>query len=214
MANKNEAEEFKSSEELEEPERIYLGGEAEVRIYPDFVEKIRRRKKYRVSELDKILRENRTKTEARVISAARRNGVPTPIIFDVQGEKIVMERIKGDPLREVMDVKLSRELGELVARLHEARIIHGDITPMNLIYSRGRIFFIDFGLSFYDDRVESKGVDVHIYFESLKAYFSNWEELKEAFISGYMNYERASEVLKRAEEIDTRGRYVERRMRD
>ncbi len=196
------------------PEKIYLGGEAEVRIYSDFVEKIRKKKNYRVSELDRILRESRTRTEAKIISAARRNGVPTPIIFDVQREKIVMERIKGEPLREIMDAKLSRKLGELVAKLHEARIIHGDITPMNLIYSGGRIFFVDFGLSFYDERIESKGVDVHIYFESLKAYFDNWEELKEAFISGYKSYEKADEVLKRVEEIDARGRYVERRMRD
>ncbi len=198
----------------EKPEKIYLGGEAEVRIYSNFVEKIRKKKNYRVSELDKILRESRTRTEARIISAARRNGVPTPIILDVQGEKIVMERIKGEPLREIMDIELSRKLGELVAKLHEARIIHGDITPMNLIYSKGRIFFIDFGLSFYDERIESKGVDLHIYFESLKAYFDNWEELKKAFISGYESYDKASEVLKRAEEIDARGRYVERRMRD
>ncbi len=197
-----------------EPEKIYLGGEAEVRIYADFVEKIRKRKKYRIKELDRILRENRTRTEARIISAARKVGVPTPLIFDVEGEKIVMERIKGEPLREIMSPELSKKLGEYVAKLHEARIIHGDITPMNLIYSDGKIFFIDFGLSFYDERIESKGVDLHIYFESLKAYFENWKELKEAFISGYLKYPKASEVLKRAEEIDMRGRYVERRMKD
>jgi TP53 regulating kinase-like protein len=196
------------------PEKIYLGGEAEVRIYPNFVEKIRKRKKYRIKELDKILRENRTRSEARIISAARRAGVPTPLVFDVEGEKIVMERIKGKPLREIINLELSRKLGELVAKLHEARIIHGDITPMNLIYSEGRIFFIDFGLSFYDDRIESKGVDLHIYFESLKAYFDNWKQLKEAFISGYSAYSNAEEVLKRAEEIDARGRYVERRLRN
>jgi TP53 regulating kinase-like protein len=196
------------------PEKIYLGGEAEVRIYPDFVEKIRKRKKYRIKELDKLLRESRTRSEARIISAARKAGVPTPLVFDVEGEKIVMERIKGDPLREIMNPELSRNLGELVAKLHEARIIHGDITPMNLIYSEGRIFFIDFGLSFYDDRIESKGVDLHIYFESLKAYFDDWKQLKEAFISGYSAYSNAEEVLKRAEEIDARGRYVERRLRN
>lgn len=195
------------------PENTYLGGEAEVRIYADFVEKIRKRKGYRIKELDEILRENRTRTEAKIISAARRAGVPTPLILDVEGKKIVMERIKGEPLREIMNVKLSEELGRLVAKLHEAKIIHGDITPMNLIHSEGRIFFIDFGLSFYDDRIESKGVDLHIYFESLKAYFENWEELKKAFISGYSNYSKAKEVLKRAEEIEARGRYVERRMR-
>ncbi|MBO8181774.1 MAG: Kae1-associated kinase Bud32 [Archaeoglobus sp.] len=204
----------KRRKQQQKPEKIYLGGEAEVRIYADYVEKIRREKKYRITELDKILRENRTRSEARIISAARKVGVPTPLIFDVEGEKITMERIKGEPLREIMNEELSRKLGQLVARLHDARIIHGDITPMNLIYSDGKIFFIDFGLSFYDNRIESKGVDLHIYFESLKAYFDDWRRLKEAFISGYSSYSKAEEVLKRAEEIEARGRYVERRLRN
>jgi TP53 regulating kinase-like protein len=68
-------------------------------------------------------------------------------------------------------------------------------------------------LAFIEDRVEPKGVDLHVYFESLKASFDNWERLKEAFIRGYREvYEKAEEVIKRAEEIELRGRYVEKRM--
>lgn len=61
--------------------KTYLGGEAEVRIYEDFVEKIRRRKRYRIPELDEEIRKKRTRTEARIISQARRAGVATPIIL-------------------------------------------------------------------------------------------------------------------------------------
>ncbi|AGK60117.1 Kae1-associated kinase Bud32 [Archaeoglobus sulfaticallidus PM70-1] len=191
---------------------VYLGGEAEVRIFEDVVHKIRRRKRYRIEKLDSILRKSRVKTEVNIIASARRCGVPTPIVLDVDGYTIIMERIKGTPLKEIMNEELSREVGRLTAKLHRKGIIHGDITPMNLIYKDGRVYFIDFGLSFYDDRIEPKGVDVHIYFESLKAYFENWIDLKEAFISGYREYEKAEEVLKRAAEIEERGRYVERRM--
>jgi len=124
-----------------------------------------------------------------------------------------MERIKGEPVKNVMSPEISREIGRMVARLHRAGIIHGDITPMNMILSDGRIYFVDFGLSFIEDRVEPKGVDVHVYFESLKAGFDNWEELKEAFVEGYREeYDRADEVLERAREIELRGRYVERRI--
>ncbi len=189
---------------------IYLGGEAEVRIYEDIVEKIRRPKRYRIPQLDEILRKSRTKTEAKIISLARRNGVPTPIILDIEGDKIVMERVKGEPVKNVMSPEISREIGRMVARLHGAGIIHGDITPMNLIFSGGRIYFIDFGLAFIEDRVEPKGVDLHVYFESLKASFDNWEELKQAFIEGYREYEKAEDVINRAKEIEERGRYVER----
>jgi TP53 regulating kinase-like protein len=189
---------------------VYLGGEAEVRIYEDIVEKIRKPKRYRIPQLDEILRKSRTKTEAKIISLARRNGVPTPIILDVEGDKIVMERIKGKPVKDIMNTDVSREIGRMVAKMHRAGIIHGDITPMNLIASNRRIFFIDFGLAFIEDRIEPKGVDVHVYFESLKASFDNWRELKQAFIEGYMEYEKADDVLRRAEEIEERGRYVER----
>jgi len=191
-------------------EQVYLGGEAEVRIYEDVVEKVRKPKHYRIPQLDEILRKRRTKSEARIISMARRHGVPTPIILDVEGDKIVMERIKGQPVKHVMTPGISREIGRAVAKLHKAGIIHGDITPMNMIYSNGRIYFIDFGLAFIENRIEPKGVDVHVYFESLKASFDNWKELKQAFIEGYMDHEKAKDVLKRAEEIAERGRYVER----
>lgn len=189
---------------------VYLGGEAEVRIYEDVVEKIRRPKRYRIPQLDEILRKSRTKSEAKIISLARRNGVPTPIILDVEGDKIVMERIRGEPVKNVMSPEISREIGRMVARLHRTGIIHGDITPMNLIFSNGKIYFIDFGLAFIEDRIEPKGVDLHVYFESLKASFDNWEELKQAFIEGYKEYEKAEDVISRAKEIEERGRYVER----
>jgi len=192
---------------------VYIGGEAEVRIYENVVEKVRKVKRYRHPKLDEIIRKSRTKTEAKIISLARKHGVPTPIILDVEDNKIIMERIKGKPVKDVMNKEISREIGKLVARLHKAGIIHGDITPMNMIYYNGKIYFVDFGLSFIEDRVEPKGVDLHVYFESLKAGFDNWNELKEAFIEGYREeYEKADEVLERAKEIELRGRYIEKRM--
>ncbi len=193
--------------------KVYLGGEAEVRIYENVVEKIRKPKRYRHPKLDESLRKSRTRTEAKIIALARKHGVPTPIILDIEGDKIIMERIKGEPVKNVMSKEISREIGRMVARLHKAGIIHGDITPMNMILSDGKIYFVDFGLSFIEDRVEPKGVDLHVYFESLKAGFDNWEELKEAFIEGYKEeYEKADEVLERAKEIELRGRYIEKRL--
>ena len=190
--------------------RVYLGGEAEVRIYENVVVKIRKPKRYRHPKLDEMLRKSRTRTEAKIISLARKHGVPTPIVLDIEGDAIVMERVKGEPVKNVMSPEVSREIGRMVARLHRAGIIHGDITPMNMILSDGKIYFVDFGLSFIEDRIEPKGVDVHVYFESLKAGFDNWEELKEAFIEGYREYEKAEEVLERVKEIELRGRYVEK----
>ncbi len=189
---------------------LFLGGEAEVRIYEDRVEKVRVPKRYRVRELDEIIRRRRTITEARILSAARRAGVATPIVLDVDGDRIVMERIRGTPVKSAMSVEVCREIGRAVARLHSAGIVHGDITPMNMILSGGRIYFVDFGLAFHDERLEAKGVDIHVFYESLKAEFDDWSELWRAFLEGYREYERFEDVMERFREIELRGRYVDR----
>ncbi len=190
--------------------KVYLGGEAEVRILEDIVIKRRKPKRYRIRELDDELRFRRTRNEAKIISHSRRVGVPTPIVLDVENDTIVMERIKGRPVKECMSEEISKEIGRYVARLHRAGIVHGDITPMNMIECEGRIFFVDFGLAFYDNRIEPMGVDVHVYFESLKASFENWERLRDAFVEGYLAAGGSPDVIERAKEIEERGRYVER----
>jgi TP53 regulating kinase-like protein len=190
--------------------KVYLGGEAEVKILENVVVKTRTPKRYRIKELDRELRLRRTKMEAKIISAARRAGVPTPIVLDVEEDTIVMERIHGEAVKDVMSKDVSREVGRMAAKLHRAGIIHGDITPMNLILSNSRIYFVDFGLAFFDNKVEPMGVDVHVYFESLKASFENWERLRDAFIEGYLAEGGSEEVIERAKEIEERGRYVER----
>ena len=190
--------------------KLILGGEAEVRIHDDFVEKLRVKKRYRIKELDDAIRKRRTVSEARIISNARRHGVPTPIIFDVGDCRIVMERIDGEPVRNVINRKIAYEIGKNVAKLHSAGIIHGDLTPMNMILKDGRIYFIDFGLAYYDERVEAKGVDIHVFYEALKADFENWNELWEGFLEGYSQYEKFEPVIERFRDIEMRGRYVDR----
>ncbi len=193
-----------------EPESVYLGGEAEVRIFRDVVVKRRKPKRYRIEELDTELRFRRTKTEAKIISLARRAGVPTPIVLDVEGDTIIMERIRGRVVKECMSEDISRKIGNLVAKMHSASIIHGDITPMNMILSSNRIYFVDFGLAYIDNRVEPMGVDIHVYFESLKASFDEWKKYRDAFIEGYLEAGGKMEAIERAKEIEARGRYVER----
>ncbi|MCW3131948.1 MAG: Kae1-associated kinase Bud32 [Candidatus Methanospirare jalkutatii] len=188
--------------------------EAVVEIREDVVIKRRIPKKYRLSALDERLRRERTKTEAKIISEARRNGVPTPIIFDVNDYEIVMERIKGRLARDAINEELSEKIGEMMAKLHNAGIIHGDLTTSNVIIGDdNRIYLIDFGLSFYDSSTEARGVDVHVFFQCLHASHTERENvLKRAFVRGYKRFfADADAVLRRAEEIERRGRFVERR---
>ena len=186
--------------------------EAIVELKGDLVYKKRIEKRYRVKEIDQRIRKERTKSEAKIISEARRKGVPTPIIFDIDEYELVMERIDGNLAREVIDEGISEKIGEFVGMLHKNGIIHGDLTTSNIIVGKdNRIYFIDFGLAFIESSTEARGVDVHVFFQSLKGTHESHEHLKESFIKGYQRtFAQAAQVLKRVEEIERRGRYVER----
>ncbi|MBN2052888.1 Kae1-associated serine/threonine protein kinase [Candidatus Woesearchaeota archaeon] len=108
---------------------------AESVIYDDkeTIIKDRLKKNYRIAELDDELRRQRTKKEASLLQKVK---IPHPkLIHSDDKQKIVMEKIKGEKLREVLDQKpeLARRVGEIVAELHNQNIIHGDLTTSNMI---------------------------------------------------------------------------------
>jgi Kae1-associated kinase Bud32 len=188
---------------------IGRGAEAIITLEGDKVRKFRVPKSYRVKELDERIRQERTMRESRIISDARRCGVPTPIISDVLKFELEMEHLEGDKLKDVISPELSEDVGELVGKLHRCGIIHGDLTTSNMILKGDKIYMIDFGLAFYEGSVEAQGVDVHVYFQTLKSTHDCSEELIEAFKRGYIRaYPGARAVLQRVEEIKARGRYL------
>ncbi|MDF0590318.1 Kae1-associated kinase Bud32 [Candidatus Methanocrinis natronophilus] len=188
---------------------IGRGAEAVICREGDKVTKWRLPKGYRLEALDERIRRERTVMESRIISEARRCGVPTPIVLDVDQFTITMEHIEGVKMKEVIDPELSERAGELAGRLHGCRIVHGDLTTSNMILKDGKIYFIDFGLSFHDQSLEAQGVDVHVFFQTVRSSHDRAEELISAFGRGYARtYARAGEVLKRVEEIEGRGRYL------
>jgi N6-L-threonylcarbamoyladenine synthase/protein kinase Bud32 len=185
------------------------GAEAVVTLSDDEAVKRRIKKSYRAPALDQKLITERTRAEARIIVTARRSGVSTPIIRDITPDTIIMERIHGNLLRDILDPDGLAEAGRSVGRLHKAGIVHGDLTTSNIIICNGKCILIDFGLSQISTELESRGVDVHVLFQTLQSTTPDAELLKSAFIEGYTETcESASEVLSREEEIEMRGRYL------
>lgn len=184
------------------------GAEAVVLIEADKVIKTRIKKDYRIKELDERLRTERTRAEAKIMSEARRLGVPTPIIYDVGRFDLIMEAIEGTPLKDVIDEEKARLAGVLVGKLHGGGIIHGDLTTSNMLVKGDRIYLIDFGLAFYDELLESRGVDVHVFYQTLISSHKEHERLMAAFAEGYRSsFGGADDVLERVREIEYRGRY-------
>lgn len=193
-----------------EPEGgIARGAEAVVAIGSEVVEKQRSPKGYRHRDLDQRLIAERTKAEARLMVMARRAGVSTPIIHDIDGATIVMERVYGPLLRDALTIETVRVAGRAVGRLHTAGIVHGDLTTSNMILRNNRCIFIDFGLSAASMECESRGVDVHVFVQALTGTARNADALVQAFIEGYREeFAGADEVLARVDAIVRRGRYL------
>ncbi|MEM3816139.1 MAG: Kae1-associated kinase Bud32 [Candidatus Bathyarchaeia archaeon] len=187
--------------------------------------KRRHPKKYRIPELDRVIQIQRTKHEPQMIHKAKEAGVPTPIIFmvDLEEATIVMEYVEGKQIKQILNdltpeerIKICRQIGVLIGKLHKSGIIHGDLTTSNMILTKyGSIVFVDFGLSEQSVDLEERGVDLHLMKRALTStHYEHAEECFKAIMEGYrevMGSEAAEEVLKRVGEIEKRGRYITER---
>jgi Kae1-associated kinase Bud32 len=175
-------------------------------------------KSYRLPQIDKRLREARTKLEAKLISEARGFGVSTPILYDVDisQNQIVMDFIDGVRIKERLhevDSKeqkdLCLEIGKCLGKLHKNHLIHGDLTTSNMILRNGKIHFIDFSLGGKSKEIEDMGVDLHLLSEAFESTHSEIIGMFDYVLEGYKEeYEDADFVIKKVKEIEKRGRYT------
>ena len=198
------------------------GAEAEIHLTTwlnrKVISKNRVHKNYRLPILDNSLRITRTKKEAKLISTARRLGISTPIIFDIDLEehKIIMEYIDGPRIKDIIPEldddtrhKMFYKIGQAIGILHRNNIVHGDLTTSNILRRDDKLYFIDFSLGDVCEDIESKGVDLHLLME---AFESTHPEVMDDFKfiqEGYQKeYKDAPEVAGKIQEIIKRGRYT------
>lgn len=183
--------------------------------------KERIKKNYRIEQIDNNLRKLRTRKEIKLLTEARRCGVPTPKILHVDeaNYKIIMEYVDGVRIKELFNStdkktmeNICSTIGELIGKLHTNGIIHGDLTTSNMILKDKKIFFIDFGLGEFSRRIEDQGVDLNLLYEAFKStHFKILKFCWDKIIKGYkQEYTKANEVLEKVEEIEKRARYAKR----
>ncbi len=205
---------------------IKKGAEAELYLI-DFlglpaILKKRVSKPYRAKELDEYIRRTRTSHEVTMMFHARTSGVPVPAIYDVDPEEgvIIMEYVPGPTLKELAlkgyDVApLFKLVGFYVGKMHVNNIVHGDLTPANIIVPEAeKPFFVDFGLAERTGELEAIGTDVHLMLRALEStHYNKVREFFEEFLRGYREVmgNKTDGVLKKVQEIRKRGRYVEER---
>ena len=192
---------------------IAQGAEAKLFLEDNKILKERFVKTYRIKAIDDKLRGFRTRREAKILQKLEAISFPSPkLIKSDDKEQILMEKINGKLIKEVLDhsnkAKLCAEIGKKVAILHNSTIIHGDLTTSNMILNK-EIYFIDFGLSFFSEKVEDKAVDLHLLKEALESkHYKIWESAFKIVLDSYKKEAKKSqEILKRLEAVEKRGRY-------
>ena len=153
---------------------------------------------------------------------ARSLGVPTPLVYfvDLNRTEIIMQKICGTRLKDILTNSpkdsieaLCVATGRTIAKLHEGRIIHGDLTTSNFIVSnRNNIVLIDFGLSFVSTRLEDQAVDIHLLKEVLSSAHCNVANTTlDNMLEGYSEVagkDHLQKLLTKVREVERRGRYA------
>jgi len=202
----------------QKPQILARGAEAIIYKLNKKVVKDRIPKSYRHPVLDLKLRNRRTKSESKILSKAAKIITVPKLLSDPkpQGRIIHMEYIPGKRLSDHLDslnpteIKHTcKQIGKNIAKLHNAGIIHGDLTTSNMILKENKVYFIDFGLGFHSDRIEDKAVDLHLIKQALEAKHPKiYEKAFKAVLTGYKAISKhTQQTLTRLQKVERRGRY-------
>lgn len=213
-----------------EPERVkllYRGAEADVFkgewCGQPAVYKVRKPLRYRLPELDTMIRSQRTTREAQIIHQCKLAGVSAPYVFYLSPPDalLVMQYLEGERLKTLLSrarlpasrVKaLGWEFGRSIGRLHASGIMHGDLTTSNVIVDGDALSLIDFGLAIRSNRLEDHAVDLRLIKETMTgAHTGVSKAFMQALLDGYssaVGTERAKAASGKLTEIERRGRYA------
>ncbi|XP_056130988.1 EKC/KEOPS complex subunit TP53RK [Lampris incognitus] len=218
-----------TSEFLNETDLLKQGAEA--RVYrgvfldrPTIV-KERFTKRYRHPVLDAKLTHRRTVQEVRSILRCRKAGIATPVVYfvdytshcifleEIVGSVTVRDHIASHPSSEQQLELLVERIGQILAKMHDEDVIHGDLTTSNMLLRSGmedgemNLVLIDFGLSYISALPEDKGVDLYVLEKAFLSTHPNTEALFEKLLKSYTaSSKKSSAVIKKLEEVRLRGR--------
>ncbi|KAM3620834.1 uncharacterized protein V6R79_002655 [Siganus canaliculatus] len=184
-------------------------------------------KRYRHPQLDEKLTHRRTTQEVRSMLRCRKAGISAPVVYfvDYSTHCIFMEEILSsvtvrDHIASVQQSKscsqlqrLAEQVGQILAKMHDEDVVHGDLTTSNMLLRRGvkdgesDLVLIDFGLSYISALPEDKGVDLYVLEKAFLSTHPNTEELFEKLLKSYAaSSKKSSPVLKKLDEVRLRGR--------
>src|SRR5690606_17942757 len=94
-----------------------------------------------------------------------------------------------------------------IIRMHKCEIVHGDLTTLNMLKSKNKVYLIDFGLSDVSKKTEDRAVDLNLFFTCIKNEHPNYYKYKNELLAKYeKEISDGAKIIKRLENIEKRGR--------
>ncbi|KFP04121.1 TP53-regulating kinase, partial [Calypte anna] len=153
-------------------------------------------------------------------------GIPAPVVYfvDYVTNSVYLEDIADsvtvqDHINSVQRngndtsslLVLGEKMGELLAKMHDEDLIHGDLTTSNILMrppmEKLDLVLIDFGLSFVSGLPEDKGVDLYVLEKAFLSTHPDTEMMFKALLKSYAAASKKSgPVIKKLDEVRLRGR--------
>lgn len=191
---------------------IAQGAEAQIiQINQTTLKKLRLEKTYRIPEIDTKLRKFRNNREFKVLTKLYESKINVPKPFENIANKeeiaFTFEYINGTVLKQCLNEKSLLKAFNLIIKMHQLDIIHGDLTTLNMIEKQDKIYLIDFGLSDFTHKIEDKAVDLNLFFTCIKNEHPDYYKHKEQLLNTYKkNIELGEKIIQRLGKIEHRGR--------
>ncbi|XP_036840000.1 EKC/KEOPS complex subunit TP53RK isoform X2 [Oncorhynchus mykiss] len=138
---------------------------------------------------------------------------------DIVGSITVRDHIASTPLSSAQKIpeerldQLAKKMGQILAKMHDEDVVHGDLTTSNMLLKAGtesgetELVLIDFGLSYISALPEDKGVDMYVLEKAFLSTHPNTEALFEKLLKAYAASSKKSHaVIKKLDEVRLRGR--------
>lgn len=196
---------------------LFQGAEASVFETSFFGEKCvlkkREHKNYRARQLNEKIIAERTRQECQLLAKAKSCKVRVPAILfaDKKKGEIFLEYLSGKSAKNLPAKELEKKcalIGKTIARLHDAGIIHGDLTTANFVEEKARLVFLDFGLGFFSEKIEDKATDLLVLKKTFSAGHQKAKNAWKKTIQSYItNSSKGRQVIDHIAEIEKRVRY-------
>ena len=192
---------------------LSFGAEAQILLKDEnTLKKVRTVQEYRHPQLDKRIRKKRTKREFKVLNKLFNENINVPKVDNLNLDEcsFEMQYIQGKCIIESMNFETLKLAITQIAKIHKLEIVHGDLTPLNMLIKDNQIYIIDFGLSEYSKDREERAVDLNVFFIFLKndypELFKCKDLLLEIYRTEFNDDSQVDEIFTRLEEVEKRGR--------